>query len=345
MAEPPYISSAFFAGWGKFHPESCIRSMKYMPVWVAVLATSSTAAFAMPRGSFLLAPAPTRAALIKALQEPSTVAGYRKATGRSREALVTIFKRLRLIRLTHDQVMSVWFMTHSRKGAYWRLRHLRAGLLVWVTPEGKGFLIAMCGNPVQRPPTPLPPITEAPPFPPSKAPPLVHKSPLPPPVVDLTPPILWPPGLEDLPPGELGPPVVEAPPVEGIPPDIDLVPPEFGGGQPGGSPPLGDTPHHKRAFPWWDILWLAPVGLFFIHGGHGAPATGIEELTPPIVKAPIPLHAPGTSSSSGGSSTPPPINLPSPPTPEPGGMVTMSVGALTTAAAGWQLRKRGQPRP
>src|SRR5579871_3724297 len=126
--------------------------MKYPYVLAALMTIPSAAAFAMPRGSFLMAPAPTRAALIKALKESSTAACYRKATDQSPGTLVATFMHLRSIRLQHDRVVGVWFVTHGRKAVYWRLRRLRAGTRVWVTPHGQAFLIGVCGNPVRHPP-------------------------------------------------------------------------------------------------------------------------------------------------------------------------------------------------
>lgn len=120
---------------------------------IAALALGPSIASARPQAnSFLDAPAPNHAALIRQVRTDGDVMDrYQRHFAMTRSQVLAYFTDLRLTRLQHDQAYDVYAV--PRGGALKSTRRtLRRGTLVWVDRRGKAILMEVCGNPLTRGP-------------------------------------------------------------------------------------------------------------------------------------------------------------------------------------------------
>jgi len=140
----------------------------------------------MPAGSYLSQPAPDVEALCANLKGDSLVgARFSKHYGMSVEALCEYFREnVTVSRLPKTTVYTVWYVD-VRGQRQVKNKQLRAGVRVFVGPNGQPLIETICGNPLTKT---LPPVV--------KVQPVVEKTAPPPPPPPVPEPVVPPPVSE-----------------------------------------------------------------------------------------------------------------------------------------------------
>jgi hypothetical protein len=102
----------------------------------------------MPPGSFLPLPARSRNEVLQQVTRNSALARrYAHAFHTTPAAIIRTFGRMHLIKLRQDLVGPILYV-HPGERIGMRIRRLRKGTNIFVSPEGTPILVQICGNPL-----------------------------------------------------------------------------------------------------------------------------------------------------------------------------------------------------
>jgi hypothetical protein len=106
----------------------------------------------MPLGSFLRKPAATPAELAEqTANDPIVLGRYVQAFHIAPQELIRAFANLRGGYMPDDKVYEVHYV-HPGEEVGYRLRRVRRGTPIWVSPDGMPVLVRVCGNPLRSGP-------------------------------------------------------------------------------------------------------------------------------------------------------------------------------------------------